>query len=194
MRSTTKSLAVTACMLLVLVLSGVAAGSTQNSTPKKWVSTLCSSLVTWEQTVKKEYAQLQTTVNKLKKGGNAKPKAAKAELVKFLGHIVSSTNTLVGNLKAVGAPDMQNGDKLQSTLIAGLGQVDKAFKDAKKSAQKLPTGSRKQFALAAQRLSLTVNSSVGRANGALSGLAKYDTKQLDDLFKADAACRKLAGG
>jgi hypothetical protein len=181
-------------MLLALALSGVAAGSTQNSTPKKWVSTLCSSLVTWEQTVTKEYAQLKTTVNKLKKSGNADPKAGKAELVRFLGHIVSSTNTLVHRLKAVGAPDMQNGDKLQSSLISGLGQVKKAFSDAKKAAQKLPTSSKKQFALAAQKLSVTVNSNVSRANGALSALAKYDTKQLDDLFKADAACMKLASG
>lgn len=193
LRSTTKSLAVTACMLLVFALSGVAAGATQSSTPQKWVSTLCSSLVTWEQTVKKEFTQLQKTVNKLKKSGNAQPKPAKAELVRFLGHIVSSTNTLVNRLKAVGAPDMENGDKLQSTLLSGLGQVNKAFKDAKKAAQKLPTGSRKQFALAAERLSVTVNASVSRANGALSALAKYDTKQLDDLFKADAACKKLAG-
>lgn len=194
MRPTTKSLAVTVCILLVLALSGVAAGSTQTSTPQKWVSTLCSSLVTWEQTVKKEYAQLKTTVNKLKKNGNADPKTGKAELVRFLGHIVSSTNVLVHRLKAVGAPDMQNGDKLQSALITGLGQVRKAFKDAKTAAQKLPTGSKKQFAVAAQRLSVTVNSNVSRANGALSGLAKYDTKELDDLFKADAACRKLASG
>jgi len=191
LRSTTRSLAVTACVLLALALSGVAAGSTQDATPKQWVSTLCGSLLTWEQTVKKEFAQLNTTVVTLKKSGNADPKRAKSELVTFLGRIVGSTNTLVGKLRAVGAPSMQNGDKLQNAILTGLGQVNKAFKDAKKAAQKLPTGSRKQFTLAAQRLGTTVKASVTRANAALSGLAKYDTPELDQAFKDDPACKKL---
>lgn len=178
-------------MLLALALSGVAAGSTENATPKEWVSTLCGSLVTWEQTVKKQFTQLNTTVVKLKKSGKADPKRAKAELVRFLGRIVGSTNTLVNKLKAVGPPDMENGDKLQGALLTGLGQVNTAFKDARTAAQKLPTGSRKQFALAAQRLGTTVKASVSRANGALSGLAKYDTPELDQAFKDDPACKKL---
>jgi hypothetical protein len=193
LRTATRSLAVTACTLLVLSLSGVAAGANQNASPKKWVATLCGSLVTWEHTVKNEYVKLNGTIQKLKTSGNVKPVAAKAELVQFLGRIVKSTNTLVGDLKAVGAPSMKNGDKLQKALIAGLGQVQKAFVDAKASAKKLPTGSKKQFSAAAQKLGKQVQTSAGKANGALSSLSKYDTKELEAAFKATPVCSKLSG-
>jgi hypothetical protein len=183
--------AVTACLLLALATSGVAAGANQNATPKEWVDTLCSSLVTWENTVTTEFAQLKTTVKKLKKSGNVKPVAAKAQLVRFLSRIVSSTNTLIRKLKAVGPPSTENGDKLQSALLTGLGQVNSAFKEAKRAAQKLPTGSSAAFTKAADRLGTTVAASAGRANSALSGLARYDTAELDDAFKQNPTCQKI---
>lgn len=180
-------------MLLVLALSGVAAGSTQNASPQKWAHTLCTSLVTWQHTVKTEFTKLKTTVDKLKKNGNADPVKAKHELVSFLGRIVSSTNVLIGKIKAVGAPNTKNGDKLQKTLISGLGQLNKAFKNAKKSAQSLPTGSRKAFSQGAQRLATTLQASDNQVGTALSGLAKYDTKELDQAFKSDPACKQISG-
>jgi hypothetical protein len=186
-------LAVTACALLVLSLSGVAAGANQSSSPKKWVGTLCGSLVTWEHTVKSEYSKLTGTIKKLKQSGNVKPAAAKAELVTFLGHIVSSTNTLVHDLKAVGAPSVKNGDKLQKALLTGLTQVQKAFVDARAAAKTLPTGSKQQFGKAAQKLGAQVTASAGKANGALSSLSKYDSKELEAAFKATPACSKLSG-
>jgi hypothetical protein len=180
-------------MLLVLALSSVAAGANENASPKRWVSTLCGSFLTWEQTLKQEFTSLKTTVTRLKQSGTVKPAVAKPKLVRFLSRIVGSTSTLIRNLRGVGPPAVANGTKLQTTLVAGLVQVNKAFQDAEKAAKSLPTGSRKAFAKAAGDLASTTAASVNRAGAALSGLNKYDTKALNEAFRRDKTCAKLAG-
>lgn len=143
--------------------------------------------------MKSEFTQLKTTIAKLKKSGSVRPVAARAELVRFLGHIVGSTRTLVARLEAVGPPAVKDGEKLQAALLAGLAQVNTAFRNGKKAAQALPTGSRRAFTRAAAHLGTTVAAGVNEADGALSALSRYDTKALEDAFKSTPACSKLAG-
>lgn len=193
LRSTTKSVVATAFMCLALALSGVAAGANQSASPKKWVGVLCGSLVTWEQTVKSETGKLETEINKLRKGGPVNLGVAKTQLTGFLGRLVGSTDTLLGKLKAVGAPAVTNGSKLQSTLLKGLGQINTAFENGKKSSQALPTSNRTAFSNGAKRIGLTISASGNQSQAALSGLARYDSKALDDAFKANKTCSKIGG-
>jgi hypothetical protein len=189
----TRCAAATASLLLVLALGGLAAGADRSAPPRKWVANLCGSLVTWERTVETEFTRLKTTIAKLKRSGSVRPAAAKAELVRFLGRIVHSTNRLLGKLQAVGPPAVENGGKLQAALLDGLAEVNKAFENGKKAAQALPTGSRRAFGRAAQRLAAAVAAGVNQSTGALSALSRYDTKALDHAFKTTPACSKLAG-
>jgi hypothetical protein len=182
-----------ASMLLVLALSGVAAGATQSSSPKKWVSTFCGSVLTWEHTVKSNSAQLEKAVNGLKKGGTANLPAAKSKLVGFLGGLVKSTNTMIGKIRAGGAPDVKNGSKIQKGVLDAFAQVAKAFDDGKKAAQALPTKNAKAFQKAAIALAETIQSSTNRIGAAFSALSKYSSKPLDDAAKKDTACAKLNG-
>ena len=193
MRSTTKSLAVTASMLLALVLSGVAAGATQNASPKKWVSTFCGSVLTWEHTVKSDSAKLVKEVNSLKKGGKVDLPAAKRKLIGFLGGLVKSTNTMIGKIKAVGAPDVKNGAKIQKGVLAAFGQVAKAFKDGQNSAKALPTNNAKAFSKASLALAQAIQSSTNRIGAAFTALSKYSSKPLDDAAKNTPVCTKLNG-
>jgi hypothetical protein len=193
LRSTTRSAAVTVCVLLALALSGVAAGATQNAPAKQWVHVFCGSLVTWEHTVKSETAKLNTTITNLKKGGPVKLGDAKAQLTGFLGRVVGSTDTLVHTLQSVGAPAVPNGSKLQATLLKGIGQIRTAFANGKTAAQALPTNNRKAFGLGAIRIGQSITAAGNQAQAALSGLARYDSKALEAAFKADKACSSLGG-
>jgi hypothetical protein len=182
-----------ASMLLVLALSGVAAGATQNASPKKWVSVFCGSVLTWEHTVKSNSAQLEKAVNGLKQGGTGKLPAAKAKLVGFLGSLVKSTNTMIGKIKAVGAPAVKNASKIQKGVLDAFAQVTKAFKDGQNAAKALPTNNAKAFEKAALALAETIQSSTNRIGAAFSALSKYSSKPLDDAAKKDPACAKLNG-
>ena len=193
MRSTAKAAVVTSCVLLVLGLSAVAAGATQNATPKKWVSVFCSSLVTWEQTVKSQTARLDATITRLRKGGPINLRTAKTQLTGFLVLVVGSTDVLVHKLEAVGAPAVPNGSKLQSTLLGGIGQIRTAFATGEKAALALPTRDRAAFGSGAIRIGTKISAAGNQAQGALSGLAKYDSKALEDAFKHDRACSRIGG-
>ena len=192
MRSTTKSVAVTSCLLLALVLSGVAAGATQNATPTKWVAVFCGSVVTWEHTVKTRVTKLERTLA-IQKSGATKLPAVRAQLGTFLVDIVRSTRATRAKLKAVGAPDVKNGDKIQAGVLGAFSQLTKAFDDARKSAQKLSIASKQAFAKGATALAATIQSSTNRIGAAFQALDKYSTKQLNDAAKKDKTCAKLGG-
>jgi hypothetical protein len=193
LRSTTKTLAVTASVLVAIALSGVAAGATQNASPKKWVSTFCGSVLTWEHTVKSDSAKLKNAVAGLKKGGKVDLHAAKSKLVGFLGGLVKSTNTMIGKIKSVGPPDAKNGSKIQKGVLDAFGKVAKAFKDAQEAARALPTTNAKAFSKAAVALAQRIQSSTSRISVAFSALSKYSSKPLDDAARKDVACAKLSG-
>jgi hypothetical protein len=193
LRSTTTSLAVMASALLVLTLSGVAAGAMQNASPKKWVSTFCGSVLTWEHTVKSDSTKLTKAVNGLKQGGTTNLPAAKSKLVGFLGGLVKSTNSMIGKIKGVGAPDVKNGSKIQTGVLGAFAQVAKAFKDGQNATKALPTNNAKAFEKAALALAETIQSSTNRIGAAFSALSKYSSKPLDDAAKKTPACAKLNG-
>jgi hypothetical protein len=186
-------MAVTASLLLALVLSGVAAGSTRNATPKKWVSVFCGSVLTWEQTVKSNTSKLDKTFNALKKTGKADIPTVKGKLVKYLGGIVKSTSVMVGDIKHVGAPNVKNGSKLQGAVLSAFALVQKAFGQTLSSAKKLPTNDPKAFQTKALALAKTLQSAASRIGAAFNPVQKYSTKALDEAAKADPACAKLAG-
>jgi len=180
-------------MLLVLALSGVAAGTNQNASPKQWISVFCGSVLSWEHTVKSNTAKLDTTFSSLKKTGKADVPTVKSKLVKYLNGIVKSTNTMVVNIKHVGAPDVKNGSKLQSAVISAFGLVQKAFGQTLRSAKKLPTGDVKAFQKQALALAKTLQASSNRIGAAFVPVQRYSTKELNDAAKADPACSKLGG-
>jgi hypothetical protein len=193
LRSTTRSLAVAACLLIVLALSGVAAGATQTSSPKKWVSTFCGSVFTWEQAVNADAARLTKEVNVLKQGGTVNRAAARTKLVGFMGELVTATNRMIGKVKAVGAPDVKNGSKIQKGVIDAFGQVAKAFKQGQGSARTLPISTQKAFQKAAINLGKTIQATANRVAAAFSALQKYSSKPLDDAARHDKQCLKLGG-
>jgi len=193
LRTTTKSLAVTASLLLVLVLSSAAAGATRNATPEKWVNVFCGSVVTWEKTVKTQTTKLNQTLAGLKSTGKVDIPTAKKKLVGFLTKVVHSTDTMVSQIKAVGAPNVKNGSKIQSGVVSAFTELRKAFQDAKVTATKLPTGSAKAFSTKALALSTTIQSSANRIGTAFRALDKYSTDALNNAAKKDVACQHLGG-
>jgi hypothetical protein len=183
--------AVTACLLLALVLSSVAAGASQTATPKKWVTVFCGSVVTWEKSVKSSATALSKTVKGLDAKSKADLRAARNRLVQFLAGLVTVTNVMIHKVRAVGPPAVKNGSKIQSGVLAGFAQVSKAFADGKKTAQALPTNNANTFAKQAVGLGITIQATANRISTSFRALSKYSTKPLDDAAKKAPACSKL---
>lgn len=192
MRTTTRSVAVTASLLLVLVSSGVAAGARQDASPKKWISTFCGSVLTWENTVKADSAKLKTSISVLKKAGKVDLPRLRGQLVGFLDAIVKSTNTMIGNIKAGGPPAVKNGSKIQQVVVGAFGQVANGF-GAESSARSLPTNSKQKFVKGAAAIETSIQVTSSRGQAALTALNKYPTKALDEAAAKDPSCLKLHG-
>jgi hypothetical protein len=192
LRSITRSTAVTAC-LLALVLSGVAAGATRNATPKEWVSVFCGSILTWQKTLATTNTGMNKTFTQLKRTGKADAPTVKRKLVSGLTVMVNATGTMITKIKRVGPPDIDNGEKLQSSVISGLGLVRKAFTQAQTSAKKLPTKNIAQFRKQGLALAKTLQASANRIGAAFIPVQQYATKELNDAARDDAACKKLSG-
>jgi predicted metalloprotease with PDZ domain len=193
LKSTTRSVAVTACLLLALTLSGVAAGANQNATPKKWVSVFCGSILTWQKTLATTNTGLNKTFAQLKRTGKADAPTVKRKLVSGLTVMVNATGTMITKVKRVGPPAVPNGAKLQSSVVSGLGLVRKAFTEALTAAKKLPTANVTQFRKQGLTLAKTLQASASRIKAAFVPVQQYSTKELNDAAKNDAACKKLAG-
>jgi hypothetical protein len=193
LRSTTRSVAVTACLLLALALSGVAAGANQNVPPKKWVSVFCGSIVTFQKTLTTTNAKLNKTFAELKRAGKADAPTVKHKLVSGLTVMVNATGTMIAKIKHVGPPAIKNGTKLQDAVLKGLGLVKQAFGRALTSAKKLPTNNSKEFSKQGLALAKTLQASADRIRAAFVPVQQYSTKELNDAAKNDAACKKLSG-
>lgn len=191
MRSTTRPLAALASVLLVLALSGVAAGANQSATPKKWISVFCGSVLTWEHTVKADTSKVETTFTTLKQSGKADIPTVKAKLVKYLDGIVTATDAMVADIKHVGAPNVENGAKLQRAVTGAFAVVQKAFDQTVVSAKKLPTNDARSFRTKAIALAKTLQASTSRILPAFRSLQKYSTTELDKAARADRQCAKL---
>jgi hypothetical protein len=180
-------------MLAVLVSSGVAASATrkQSSPPDKWIATFCGSLLTWEKTVKASSTKLTKTTTPLAKGHKVNMPASKRSLTSYLSGLIRATDKLIAQLKAVGAPDVDHGSDIQKGVLGALGQIDTAFKQAKKAAQKLPTNDLKKFSKGALGVASTITASANRVGAAFTALEKYNPKDLNAAAKSEPACAKI---
>ena len=193
MRSITRSVAITVCLVFALALSGVAAGAKRDATPKQWVSVFCGSIVTWQHTITTTSAKLNKTFAQLKRTGKANAPTVKRKLVSGLTVMVKATTAMIGKIKAVGPPSIENGAKLQSAVLSGLGLVKKAFTQALTSARRLPTKDPKQFSKQGLAVAKTLQGSSNRIRSAFVPVQQYATKELNDAAANDASCKKLAG-
>jgi hypothetical protein len=191
LRTTARSLAVTAVALLALTLSGVAGSATSKAPPKKWVSVFCGSVLTWEKTLQSNTSKLDQTLNALKKSGKADLPSLRTKLVGYLDGVVRSTDTLIEHVKAVGAPNVKNGAKIQSGVLVALGRLRTVFQSGKRTAQKLPVTSAKTFSEDAVALGKRIQSSANDIGAAFQALDRYSTKALDDAANKDPSCKKL---
>jgi hypothetical protein len=185
--------AVTACLLLAFVLSGVAAGAKKDATPEKWVSVFCGSIVTFQETLTTTNTKLNKTFAQLKRTGKANAPTVKRKIVGGLTVMVRASGTMIAKIGDVGPPAISNGDKLQSAVLSGLGLVKSAFARALSSAKKLPTNDPKQFSKQGLAVAKALQASAGRIRSAFVPVQQYATKELNEAAAKDASCKKLSG-
>jgi hypothetical protein len=176
-----------------LLLAGTvgAEAATVAASPTKWASTFCGSFLTWEQAAKTGDAKLVKVLNALQKSGHANLPNVRAQLISFLGGFLTATDHLQASMKAVGAPAVKNGRKIQTIITGGIAKAQIAVAAGKKQAAALPTGNAAVFVRKTNALARSFTTTFNKLASSFSVLQKYSPPALTAAAKADPACKKL---
>ena len=115
----------------------------------------------------------------------------KSAFVDFLDGAIASTKTMIADVKALGTPKVANGKGIASVITTGIGEVQEGFKDARASAQDLPSKAA-AFKTQVDKITKKLDASSERASEIFdSAKKKYDTKSVDAARKSDSDCSGL---
>jgi hypothetical protein len=173
---------------LSVVASGCGGGKKASGTPPdKYAAGVCGAIVSWQQRLTQSGTKLGQEL-----GGSSDPAVIKQKLSAFLADAVASTNKMISDVKAVGAPAVDKGDQLQSDLVNGLTRAKTALADAKAKVDKLPSNDRTAFITQTQQLGTTLQAQGRDIESAFNSLdTKYHSKALNEAFSKNSACQKL---
>lgn len=181
-------IAVRATLAGVILAACGGGGDSDKASASAWVQDVCTGLTGWLQELQRESTGLQQSVGATPGDLNS----AKADLVEFMTNAVGSTDEMIDEVQAAGAPDVDKGDEIQSGLEDGLDEIRQAFADAKTQAEGLSVDDPAAFAQGAEELSASLQEAGEKAEGSLNDLGeRYDAPSLDKAFEDEPACQQL---
>jgi len=164
---------------------GGSSSSSSGTDPGEWSSTVCGALQTWEDDLKSGSDQLSTDLR-----SSTDLKAVKQKLVTFLEDARESTQKMVSDVKAAGAPDVKDGPAIQQDLVSGLTGAQNSFDRAVTRAKKLPTNNPQALTAGLTTLAQTIQSELTATGRHFSNLeGKYDVSDLNEAMKDKPACK-----
>ncbi len=179
MPTTKKAAAATALAVTTLFAgcgsssSGVSAGS--------YVKSVCSAVGPFEKDIQSRSSALDLSTIK-------NPVQGKQALKEFLNAVAQDTDKAAAQLKAAGTPNVNNGQKISSTIVGAFTQLHTALTQAAQQADALPTNSPAAFKTAAQNLGNNVRSSMNSIGQGLTGLRNAE---LEKAAAKEPACTSL---
>ena len=179
---------------LLIALAFAAAGcgggggndsSASGTKPETWASSVCGALQTWADDLKSGSQQLTTDIRSSKD-----LKSVKQKLLAFLRQAEQSSQKMVDQVKAAGAPAIKDGPALQRDLESGLSGPRTSFAHAVARAKKLPTDNPQALTAGLSTLAQTIQSELTVTGRHFSNLdTKYDLGDLNKAMADEPACK-----
>jgi hypothetical protein len=109
-------------------------------------------------------------------------------MLDFLDGVISDTDALIGEVEALGVPDVPEGEAASEALLGVLGQVRDLYQGIRDSVADLDTSDPTAFASALGELSTGLDSG---STDIGSALEEFQDGELAGAFQADPACAQL---
>jgi hypothetical protein len=171
--------------------SGGTGSSSQGSGAKplkQWAAQFCTGTVAWVNSLKG--ASSAVTTQTAASAGDVT--ALKDMLIKLLNDSMTATDNLIGQLQASGAPDMPNGEKIQTSVVSAFRSGRQVLADALAKAQASSTSDPTGFADTASQVSSSITSGFDAVGKAFTEADKLDPgKALEKAAKSEPACKAL---
>lgn len=157
---------------------GSSASSTQATDPTEWANSLCGSIDTWASSIRSAASTLQ--------GGNV----TRASLQDTANKVKDATNTLADDMKSMGKPNTQAGQKAKQQLDT-LSDKYKSEVQSMENTVKNASGASGTLS-AVSKVSSTLVTMGSQLQAAFADLQKLDAKgELDKAFRSASNCKKL---
>lgn len=175
---------------LAFAAAGCGGGSSDSSSasgtkPDAWSASVCGALQTWENDLKSGSQQLSSDIR-----SSSDLKSVKQKLVTFLQNAEQSTEKMVGDVKAAGAPAVKDGPAIQQDLASGLTGARTSFQRAVTQAKKLATNNPQALATGLSKIAQTIQTELTATGNHFSNLdQKYDLGDLNQAMAGEPACK-----
>lgn len=163
--------------LLVAAGCGGSSSSSDESSPDEWASGFCSSVTTWTDSVKSA-------------GNELKSNPSKDSLNTTVDDIKSASDTLVSDLKDLGKPNTEQGQKAKD-------EVDQLSSELKDDVDQMESDVKnisgvQDVATAAQSVSTTLSTMKNQVNSATTQLDQASPDgELEQAFQDSSDCDSL---
>jgi hypothetical protein len=154
------------------------------ASPDQWSGDICAAVADWA-------SDLQTRASQPPKNANTVG-AVRAQLVDFIGDVVSRTDEMLADVRAAGRPSVEDGDKIARDLLTRLQSLRRTLVRARQTVQRLPDDPSK-FGPAAQDLGASIQKAGRDIGDQIDELdEKYDAEELSKAFNDNPRCSDLA--
>lgn len=189
MRLTGTLALISAVAMLAFAAAGCGGGgggsSASGTKPETWTASVCGALQTWEDELKSGSQQLRSEIP-----SSTDLKSVKKRVVTFLEEARQSTQKMVDDVKAAGAPAVKDGPAIQHDLESSLTGARDSFKHAATRAKKLPTDDPQALATGLSSLAQAIQGEVTTMGQHFSNLEKkYDFGDLNKAMAGEQACK-----
>ena len=185
---------VSVAVLVVATAALFAAPAGALADPAEWGDTFCTETTAWLAGAQAGAEDLSTQAE----DPSLTPGDAKALIVDFLGTGVDATTAFAKEMKLAGAPDVQNGAKIQVAILTGIGGSAAKLAALEKAAKAIPTKPLRAFRKASTKVSNGVASFSEPFTKGVSKAESLDSSgELGDVLGTLPSCAELdhlAGG
>jgi hypothetical protein len=180
-----------AVLAVAALISACGSGGSSSSTASSssavsaaaYVKAICTAVGPFE----KDVAARSNALNSAKLTSAAQGKKA---VQNFLTAVSTDTDQALTKLRAAGAPNVDHGKAISTTIVAAFGQLKTAIGTALTQAKNLSTSSPQAFQKGATALGGTVQSSL---SGISTSLGKLKSADLEKAAAKERACTSLNG-
>lgn len=158
-------------------------GSGETVSAEEYARGVCSAIGTWIDDVMALQQDLQENLDPTSLD------SLKDAMVGFMEDMVSSTDTVISDVEAVGTPDVDNGEAAAEAVLTALRGVRTVFQDAGDRVADLGTDDPQAFASELQSMATDVQSSVSDIG---SEFDQFESPELKEVFEDVPECDEVA--
>ena len=178
---------VVAFVVVGLVAAATTGASAATVSPSTWAPKFCTALEDYQTTISDKSEQMTTALE-----GVTDLSEGRAQIVSFLGEMVTAAKTAKRVIARAGDPSTPNGGKIEALFVKALDASAGIFADAKAQAAKISIKNKAAFAKEGKQVGVDLKDAGDRIGKSFGGVDKLDRgKKLETAIKATPECAFL---